>query len=191
VERSLECTSGCGTYPTIDLGQGALTVASVIDDGGIVDDSLYRLDDHRWLVRTAELDGTNPGWPSSHRHDLNSGPGTFIVTYTTGAGLPPGAAQACVALACALRQYTEQSENPGVLKGQSVTSVSTRGVSAQTEGLLKGLRTGKSGVGAVDAFLAVWLVKTEDTNGRNIAPGGVVWSPDLDDEAPKRTTWLA
>lgn len=183
--------SGCGRYPVIDLGGDVTAVTSVTFNGDVVDDALYRIDGHRWLVRLADTDGVNPGWDQTHRYDLTTGDDTLSVVYETGVEPPPGGAQACVALACALRQMVDGMGNVGALKGQTVNSVNTRGVSAQTEGLLKGLRAGKSGIGAVDAFLAVWLVKTEDDRGRNITPGGVVWSPDLEDVTPKHTTWRA
>lgn len=181
--------SRCGAYPRIDLGGEVAGITKVTIDGVDIDQSLYRVDDHRWLVRVANPDGTNPGWDRNHRYDVNTGPDTFTITYSTGTATPPGAAQACVALACALRQMDASQGNVGPRAGTTVTSVNTRGISSQVEGLLKGLRTGKSGIGIVDVFLATWLVRQEDEQGRNIAPGGAVWSPELEDDAPKRTTW--
>lgn len=191
-EPPLDCPgvcTGCGRYPTIDLGGNVTAVTAVVSEGATVGDSLYRIDDHRWLVRLADGDGVNPGWPTNYRVDETTS--AFTVTYRTGVEPPAGGAQACVALACALRQMGDGLGNQGALKGQTVTSINTRGMSAQTDGLLKGLRAGKSGIGLVDAFLAVWLVRSEDEQGRSIAAGGVVWSPDLEDVTPRRTTWMA
>lgn len=60
------------------------SIISVVIDGVAVDPSAYRLDDARWLVRTdGEL------WPSCQDFKVDSGPGTFLVTYF--AGVPVGA----------------------------------------------------------------------------------------------------
>ena len=54
--------SACGHYPVLDLGNDINTVTSVTIDGTALSNTLYRVDDHRWLVRLADPDGTNPGW---------------------------------------------------------------------------------------------------------------------------------
>lgn len=197
IDCGLPCSS-CGNYPVLDLGGNVSTVTSVTINGVALSNSLYRVDDHRWLVRLADTDGTNPGWTvSGQRYDVLSGTGTFVVVYTSGLAPPVGGDLACVHLAAALRQMGDGPVDIGVLANQTLTThitqtqVTPRGAQQQLNGFMKSLRQGKSGLGPVDAFLAVWLVATEDDNGNNIAPVSICWTPDTDDAAPKRTTWVA
>ncbi|MBK9181476.1 MAG: hypothetical protein IPM45_18345 [Acidimicrobiales bacterium] len=75
-------------------------VVEVVVDGATLDDSLYRLDDRRWLVRLEDPDGSRPGWPASQDLTLPaSEPGTWEVTFTWGVRPPAAGVLAAVALA--------------------------------------------------------------------------------------------
>ncbi len=173
----IDCQT-CGVYPTIDLGSGVVKILQIFDNGVLLDPASYRVDSGRWLVRLDTGTG-NRGWPRTNRIDsIPGGPGTFEVTYLEGHDLPPGAAQAAVALACALKM-SGGITTTAVVRGQTTTNVNTRGFSASTQGLLAGLADGKSGIMIVDVFLATWLVKRENQRGETINAGGLVWSPEV------------
>lgn len=54
----------CSTLPQIRLSSWPLSeVTQVKVDGVVLAPARYRIDDHRWLVRLDDADGTNPGWP--------------------------------------------------------------------------------------------------------------------------------
>lgn len=95
---------GCSRLSQVGLGVSPVTdVTEVKVDGVVLDPSLYRVDDWRWLVRLADADGTNPGWPCCQ--DLLAGDdeeGSFVVAVTYTLAPPAAGVAAAAALACQL-----------------------------------------------------------------------------------------
>lgn len=146
-------------------------VESVVLDGVILPGTSYRIDNGNMLVRT---DGGS--WPVCQDMNLDSGVGTFLVTYLDGnpvdgvgamvAGLLAAEyAQACVGGDCVL---------PG-----NVTNLVRAGVTQEfDEEMFPG---GKTGQYTVDSFIRIW-------NPTETLPSGI-YSPDF--PRARRTTWRA
>lgn len=154
---------GLGVYPIVD-------VVEVVVDGATLDDSLYRLDDQRWLVRLEDPDGTRPGWPASQDLTLPaSAEGTWEVTFTWGVRPPAAGVLAARALACELAKGCTGGD---CALDPRVTALARQGVTLQMTDLTGLLDDGRTGLLAVDAFLAAF-------NPKRIAQPAAVLSPDV------------
>lgn len=102
------CTSSdscsCNSIPQIQLSSWPLlSVTEVKVDGSVLDSSRYRIDDHRWLVRLDDADGTNPGWPCCQDMlEPTTAEDTFSVSFTHGVEPPPEGVRAAAVLGCEL-----------------------------------------------------------------------------------------
>lgn len=146
-------------------------VDSVILDGVTLDPSTYRVDNFSKLVRT---DGES--WPVCQDMNLDSGDGTFIVTYLDGnpvdgvgayvAGiLAAEYAQACTGGDCSLPSYVQQ--------------ITRAGISQELDPEM--FQNGNTGNQTVDAYIRIW-------NPTDSLPSGI-YSPDA--PRARRTTWRA
>lgn len=111
-----------GVYPVTDITE-------VKVDGEVLDPSLYRVDDFRWLVRLNDPDGSNPGWPTCQRMDLaDTEDDTFAVTVTYGSEPPVAGRRAAAVLACQL-SLACQPETVGECRlPRGLTQISRQGV---------------------------------------------------------------
>lgn len=146
-------------------------VDSVVVDGVTLPPTSYRIDNGNMLVRT---DGED--WPVCQDMNLDSGEGTFLVTYLDGtpidgvgayvAGLLAAEfAAACIGAACALPA--------------SVQSITRAGVQMDfSEEMFPG---GETGQRTVDSYIRIW-------NPTATLPAGI-YSPDY--KRGRRTTWRA
>jgi len=143
----------------------------VIVDGVTLPDTAYRVDNNNRLVRT---DGGT--WPVCQDMNLDSGVGTFIVTYLDGnevdgvgayvAGtLAAEFAQACLGGDCALPS--------------NVQTVTRAGISQELDPEM--FQNGLTGNRTVDAYIRIW-------NPTDALPSGI-YSPDA--PRARRTTWRA
>lgn len=96
------CMGTCRCSPSgpasLSLPGPVQTITEVTIDGEVVPSTSYRLDNHRWLIRT---DGET--WPTCQ--DMNVAPdaiGSFVVRYTKGIPVPIGGVTAAGRLACEL-----------------------------------------------------------------------------------------
>lgn len=146
-------------------------VDSVVLDGVVLDPSSYRVDNHSMLVRT---DGED--WPVCQDMNLDSGEGTFLVTYLDGvdidgvgayvAGLLAAEfAQACLGGDCSLPSNVQTLTRAGVTQEFS-------------EEMFPG---GKTGQYTVDSYIRIW-------NPLETLPAGI-YSPDV--PRARKTTWRA
>jgi len=162
--RPPERSGGCGSLSEITLG--GYPVREVIEvrvDGAVLDPSAYRVDDHRWLVRTAP-DGT--GWPCCQQlqNDPLTDRDTFQVTFTYGQAPPAAGVEACKAWAIELAKGA--SGGPCSLP-ERVQSVVFQGGSYTIIDPMLFLADGRTGVYLVDEFL------------RAFNPGGVMRRPSV------------
>lgn len=93
---------GCQPVSKVLLAGYVQEIVEVVIDGAVVDPNTYRVDNHRWLVRTRELDTDPwPHWPGCQDLTLpEDQPGTWAVTYTYGKEPSAAATDAAVELAC-------------------------------------------------------------------------------------------
>lgn len=121
---------GCTRLSQVTLGVYPVTeVTEVKVDGVVLDPARYRVDDYRWLVRLADADGSNPGWPTCQRMDLaDTEDDTWSVTVTYGVEPPAAGVAAAAALGCQLALAC-QPETVGECRlPRGVTSIARQGV---------------------------------------------------------------
>lgn len=159
----------------VKLAGHVTAISEVLIDGDPVDPSLYRLDEHRYLTRMANPDGSFARWPNGQRLDLPVGePNTFAVTYEHGLAPPGTGVAAAAALACELyKACPAAGDEPGECSlPDGVVRVIRQGVMIETVSAIASmLRRGSTGLIPVDAFLSV-----HGKRGRK----PVIWSPDMD-----------
>jgi hypothetical protein len=168
---------GCGTESYVRLaGYPVREILEVKIDGTALDPSEYRLDQRRFLIRTADLTTSPPTdrfWPLCQDLSLpDTEPGTYSVTYTWGADVPLAGRWAAAQLAAEL--WRAFPANAGDCKlPAKVTRVVRQGITMErlvpTADLL---RNGQTGLPLVDSFIA--LVNPTKARRRS-----AVWSPDL------------
>lgn len=95
--------SGCDGVSKIRLAGVARQIVEVKVGGVVVDPSLYRLDENKFLVRMRDpaTPNQNEWWPGCQIQNLpDTEPGTFSVTYRYGIDPPQIAVDAAADLAC-------------------------------------------------------------------------------------------
>lgn len=171
--------SGGRYVPEITLGGlPVVSVNQVKVDGAIVDPSLYRLDDNKFLVHLRannDPGGANVGWPTSQALDLaDDQVGTFSVNYTYGRGPGPGGVAACATLACQLAiSASPSSDNITCALPSRVTQIVRQNTTISMLPLTDIMKLGPFlGVYEID----VWL---KAVNPRGLTRRATVSSPDM------------
>lgn len=120
---------GCSRGSVVQLGGYPITeIDEVKVDGVALDDSLYRVDDWRYLRRLPDPDGRNPGWPCCQNIDLaTTEEDTFEVSYTYGYSPPVAGQRAAAYFACQL--YLSCVGDESCQLPDSVQSITRQGVS--------------------------------------------------------------
>lgn len=161
---------GCGGISQVRLKAPVVEVLEVLVDGDVLDPSLYRVDDYRWLVRRPDPDGRRRAWPCCQRLELDADqPHTFQVSYVHGRTPPPDGVLAAGVLACELLK----SCTPGMGEcrlPKRVQTITRQGVTMAMIDPMDFVREGRTGLIEVDLFL-----QAARTGG---SPGAVM-SPDL------------
>lgn len=109
------------------------SIIEVLIDGVVLDPTLYRVDDHRWLVR---LDGEK--WPVC--------PTPFEVTYLVGLPVPAGGEAMVAELACEIAKAA--CDDKTCRLPRRITALSRQGVSITFEHF-----TGLTGLFEVDSWV--------------------------------------
>lgn len=167
----------CSYVPTIDLLGPVSSIDAVFQDGVLLDDSTYRVDNYRYLVRT---DGQD--WPTCQDMALStSEANTLEVTYQIGVEVPAGGQLAAGVLAC---QMAKAACNDGSCQlPQRIHSVTRQQVNVTVLDSYDAFYiNGATGLFAVDS----WVNSINFSRNR---AGTRVASPDLYDR--RRTTWQA
>jgi hypothetical protein len=162
--RSQAC--GCSRLSEVTLGvYPVVAVTKVMVDGVELDESLYRIDDFKYLVRVPDPDGSNPGWPCCQNLNLDSSEeDTFEVSVTYGT-MPDGAGKrAAAAMAC---QLLRARSGDDCKLPDNVTALTRQGVSMNVQAVANLLDTGATGVVEADR----WLRAVNPGGGR---PAGVL-----------------
>lgn len=152
--RSAAIGCGCSSYLFAMPDYPVAAVSEVKVDGVVVDPALYRIDDNRTLVRLADADGTNPGWPATQRLDLpTTAVGTWSITHTWGREPGPMGVVAAAVLACELALSCDPEMASECRLPKKVTSVTREGVSIVLSPSDFLDKDGKTGLYEVDLFL--------------------------------------
>lgn len=151
---------GCSRLSEIRLGGYPITgITAVKVDGDTLDPSLHRVDDHRWLVRLPDPDGTNPGWPCCQDLALpDTDEGTFSVEYVYGVEPPRGGVRAAASLGCQLALAWSPETVGQCRLPKRVTTIARQGVTLAVLDPLTLFRDGLTGLSDVDLWVAsVWM----------------------------------
>lgn len=131
-----------------------VAVSEVRVDGAVIDPSLYRVDGNRVIVRLADADGSNPGWPSDQRLDLpTTAEGTWSISYSWGREPPPMGVTAAAVLACELALACDPETIEDCRLPKKVTSITREGVTMVLSPSDFLDSSGKTGLYEVDLFL--------------------------------------
>lgn len=163
--RAFENRVWLGNDPKVYLHSALTQVDEVVIDGEVVDPDNYRIDAHRWLVRT---DGER--WPCNG--SLVNADSYFEVTFTYGVDPPIAGVRAASRLACELALACDPETTGECSLPQRVVSVVREGLSFELIDPQEFLDKGKTGLYEVDLFLA-----TYNPHGHRRPPG--VYSPDM------------
>jgi hypothetical protein len=130
----------------LDGPVAAIPATGVSQDGEIVPVDAWRVDDGMWLVRT---DGEC--WPECQDYNLDSGVGTFFVTYQQGIPVPSVLARAAGELAC---EWAKGCMDQPCRLPSRLQSLTRQGVSISTVSLDDLLHRGLTGVATVDSVIS-------------------------------------
>lgn len=165
VGSSCGCNSvskcGCARVPMVALGNYPVTgITEVKVDGVVLDPSLYRVDDYRYLVRLDDPDGTNPGWKCCQNWTVDTTElDTWEVTFTYGQEPPPAGVHAAAVLACELALSCDPEGSAACRLPARVTEVTREGVSFLIQDPQQLLTDGFTGITEVDMFLKAYGMK--------------------------------
>lgn len=151
---------GCQPLSRVKLGgYPAREITQVKVNGDVVDPTLYRLDENRWLVHMRDTASPDAQlfWPSCQILDLpDTEQGTFSVTYRWGQDPPQQGKDAARALACELFKATPLGGGDCQLP-PTARRATRQGVSVELVAFAQlwdgARRTWMTGVPAVDLFL--------------------------------------
>lgn len=158
---------GCRELSRVRLSGHVRAVSQVKIDGTVIDSSLYRLDEHRWLTR---LDGER--WPGCARLDLaDTEDGTFSVTYSYGAQPPLMGIEAAKELACQVYKQCTGSTDCDIPAG--ATRITRQGITIERALFArddKGIW--RTGLAQVDIFLNAYNPHGLKRRALFFGPGG-------------------
>lgn len=161
---------GCGCRPvsTITLtGYPVREILEVTIDDVAVDAADYRLDRRRDLVR---LNGDR--WPHCQNMGVDSGSGTFFVTYLYGLEPPIAGVAAANQLACELAKVCTPGAEEDCDLPPGTARVTRQGITIDIETLGAFLTSGNTGLAQVDGFLGVY--------GQKPRRATAIYTPELD-----------
>lgn len=148
---------GCEKLCEIDLPYPVCCIIEVVEDGIILDETMYRVDDFRKLVRldpTPSVTGAAACWPTCQDLSLpDTEEGTFSVTLTYGREVPFLVKQATAALAC---EFLKSCVGAPCLLPQRISSLTRQGVTVGFLDTMAFLEKGRTGIYLVDLAIATF-----------------------------------
>ena len=137
------CTPTCEVY--LPGPVYSVPVTGVSQDGASVPADAWRVDNGKWLVRT---DGEC--WPECQDYDVDSGVGTFFVTYQRGIAAPGVLLRAAGEMAC---EWAKACVGAACRLPQRATSIARQGVTVSMVSMDDLLKNGLTGVATVDFII--------------------------------------
>lgn len=177
---NIRCGS-CGYDCRCDGGAASLmlpgpiaSVEQVTIDGVVLAPENYRVDNHRFLVRT---DGER--WPVCQDMSMPvTEPDTFEVQYSQGSAVPIGGMLAAGVLACELAKAA--CRDGSCQLPQRIQSITRQGVTVAVLDSFDDIDTGHTGIWVIDS----WVASVTKPRRR-----GRVYSPDIPRPAMRSTSW--
>lgn len=170
------CPGQCSCDPRcqVMLPERVDSVTSVVIGGATLDPSAYRVDKHRWLVRT---DGDC--WPTCPEMNADTGTDVFTVSYLRGTPVPQTILDAAGTLACEFgKACTNQSD---CRLPSRVQTLARQGVTVSFVDVDTLLDKGLTGITEVDMVIRAWNPRSLDRRLRVASPdlrlGRIVTSP--------------
>lgn len=139
------CT--CGARCRVYLPGPVASVTSVTVDGVLIGPGAYRVDDARWLIRT---DGDC--WPASQNLDIDSGVGTFVVTYGRGTPVPAYLLTAAGTYAC---EWAKMCRGAACQIPTRVVTLTRQGTTFDGVDIDELLARGLTGISSVDQIIVM------------------------------------
>lgn len=165
--------TGCARIPAIKLPGHPVVPASIVvrldGDTFDADSGLFRLDDHRYLVR---VDGS--GWPCCQWLTLDDDqPHTWSVAYDFGNRVPLGGKRSAIALGTQLFfAFNPDFEGAGACRlPKRVTSITRAGTTIAILDPLTLFKDGLTGLAEVDQWVAATNIGANRRNATVIIPG--------------------
>lgn len=152
---SIACSCDPNSLKAIHLPGPVTEVTSILIDGAVLSPSAYRVDSQHLLIRQ---DGET--WPTAQ--DLiepTTEVGTWSITFSHGVAVPKGGQLAAGLLACEL--FKAYSADPTCGLPARVKTVARQGVTVGIMDTFEGLDEGKTGLWAVDSWIASSIVKRD------------------------------
>ena len=169
------CPGQCSCEPRcqVMLPERVDSVTQVQLGGVTLDPSAYRVDNHRWLVRT---DGDC--WPECTEMDADTGTNLFTVTYNRGTPVPQPLLDAGATLAC---EFANACVNPSACRlPNRVQTLARQGVTVSFVDVDALLDKGLTGITEVDMVIRSYNPRSLDRRMRvaspEIRPGRIVTS---------------
>lgn len=144
-------------------------IDSVVLDGVTLPTTAYRVDNNNRLVRT---DGGT--WPTCQDMNLDSGVGTFIVTYLDGNEVDGVGAYVAGILAA---EYARACQGADCALPSNVANIARAGITMELDPEM--FQGGVTGNRTVDSYIRIW-------NPTDTLPSGVY---SIDAPKARRTTW--
>jgi hypothetical protein len=142
-------------------------------DGVVLDPSLYRIDDYRYLVKLPDAEGNYDPFPCCQNIRLaDTEADTFAVTFTYGTPPPTPGVLAAAQLACELALACSPETIGKCRLPQRVTSIARQGITMAVLDPFDFLSDGKTGLYLVDLFLRTY-------NPNRLRRRAAVLSPDV------------
>lgn len=159
---------GCHRVPSVALpGRPVVEILEVVVNGAVIDPATYEVQNGNLLVRLADSDGNNPGWPCCQRADLEDGAeGTWSIEYRYGAAPPIGGKLSAVSLATELAKAYKG--DGGCRLPKRVTAITRQGTTVAILDPLTLFEKGQTGLSDVD----LWLGSLRAGKGRQQAVFG-------------------
>lgn len=148
---------GCNDLSRVPLAGYVREVTQVKIDGIVVDDAVYRVDEHKWLTR---VDGGR--WPSCANVALaDTEEGTFSVSYTYGKTPPLAGVEAAKQLACQIYLRCSGSSSGDCDIPEGAVRITRQGITVERAIFARNPTTNawESGLSAVDQFLNTYNPK--------------------------------
>lgn len=170
------CTGQCSCEPRcqVMLPERVDSVTQVQIGGVTLDPSAYRVDNHRWLVRT---DGDC--WPECAEMDTDTGDNLFTVTYQRGAPVPQTLLDAAATLACEFAKACTGASDCRL--PSRIQTLARQGVTVSFVDVDTLLDKGLTGITEVDMVIRAWNPRSLDRRMRvgspEIRAGRIVTSP--------------
>lgn len=142
-------------------------VVSVIVDGTTIDPSTYRVWDQQWLTRITDSNGDTDHWPICQ--DYNKQDLKFQVTYIRGTPIPQVVLDAAAILAC---EYAKACLGLECQLPSRVVNIAREGVTVTLQSIEELLRSGLTGVTAVDQIIV-------QVNPHRLRSRTRLYSPDV------------